>query len=238
MISSKSVSDSWSLQCLLLDPGDAVPVRNLPLHKVPFVAQNEPLLGILDKFQEGRSHMALVTRTSVEKASSLKKAVKKGITQRIKNRVGISDSSSDSSSDEGPQGSRNKRRKTIRFSERPNTSEDNTTGMSDRDGTSPSEVTSDHKDEGVLSFSFRRKRKRSKKRVRIEDVEMGVVKSAPQPESETSLEVEQPPSKRASRVQLALAPGLEQSMPADAVLAKEGADEVSEISSGIEYPLY
>ncbi|KAN0107502.1 hypothetical protein V8E52_010097, partial [Russula decolorans] len=48
-------------QCLLLDPGDAVPVRSLPLHKVPFVAQNEPLLGILDKFQEGRSHMTIVT---------------------------------------------------------------------------------------------------------------------------------------------------------------------------------
>jgi metal transporter CNNM len=91
-------------------------VRSLPLHKVPFVAQDEPLLGILDKFQEGRSHMAIVTRTSVEKALSVKKAVKKSITQRcqrIKNRVGISDSPSDNSSNEEPaQTSCHKPRKT------------------------------------------------------------------------------------------------------------------------------
>ncbi|KAH9987909.1 hypothetical protein BJV74DRAFT_963704 [Russula compacta] len=204
-------------QCLLLDPGDAVPVRNLPLHKVPFAAQNEPLLSILDKFQEGRSHMAIVTRTSIDKASSLKKVVKKGITQRIKNRVGISDSSSDSSSDETPQNSRHKRRTII--SVRRNTSED-----SDGTGTLPSEATSD-KDQGGRAFSFRKKRKRSKKRVRQEDVEMGVVKPGSQTESESKLEGGQSQSKKASLVQFAMTPGLEQSMPADAVLTKEGANE-------------
>ena len=231
----KSVADTWSaVQCLLLDPGDAVPVRNLPLHKVPFVAQNEPLLGILDKFQEGRSHMAIVTRTSVEKASSLKKAVKKSITRRIKNRVGISDSSSDSSPDEKPvQTSRLKPRKMLRISEPPNTSEDSTIRMSDRDGTSPSEGTSD-RDEGGRSFSFRKKRKRSKKRARLEDVEMGVIKPRLQSESEPRPEDGQAQSKRASLVQFALTPGLEQSMPADAVLAEEGAKEVSKTISWVE----
>jgi metal transporter CNNM len=229
---SKSVTNTWrSTQCLLLDPGDAVPVRNLPLHKVPFVAQNEPLLGILDKFQEGRSHMAIVTRTSVEKASSVKKAVKKSITQRIKDRVGISDSSSDNSSDEEPaQTSRHKPRKTLRILEPPNTSEDSTIRTSDRDGTSPSEGTSD-KDEGGRSFSFRRKRKRSRKRARLEDVEMGTIKPSLQPESEPRPEDGQSQSKRASLVQFALTPGLEQSMPADAVLAEEGAKEVSAMES-------
>ena len=72
--------------CLLLDPKgtkafihtrllgseigayvDATPLRKIPLNKVPFVPNNEPLLGILDKFQEGRSHMAIVSRFSVEK---------------------------------------------------------------------------------------------------------------------------------------------------------------------------
>ena len=206
-------------------------MRNLPLHKVPFVAQNEPLLGILDKFQEGRSHMAIVTRTSVEKASSLKKAVKKSITRRIKNRVGISDSSSDSSSDEKPvQTSHHKPRKTLRILE---PSEDSTIRMSDRDGTSPSEGTSD-RDEGGRSFSFRRKQKRSKKRARLEDVEMGVVKPRFQPESEPTPEDSQPQSKRTSLVQFALTPGLEQSMPADAVLAEEGAKEVSKTVSWVE----
>ena len=45
---------------------DATPLRKIPLNKVPFVPQNEPLLGILDKFQEGRSHMAIVSRFSKE----------------------------------------------------------------------------------------------------------------------------------------------------------------------------
>lgn len=74
-------------QCVLLDPKgisssiqfstyrfldthnnlDAIPLRSIPLNKVPFVPNNEPLLGILDKFQEGRSHMAIVSRFSVEK---------------------------------------------------------------------------------------------------------------------------------------------------------------------------
>jgi metal transporter CNNM len=171
--------------------------------------------------------MAIVTRTSVEKASSLKKAVKKSITQRIKNRVGISDSSSDSSSDEAPQSSRRKGKK-VRILERLNTSEDSmtATGTSDRDGTSRSEATSD-KDEGGRSFSFRKKRKRSKKRLQLEDVEMGTIKPESQPEIEPRPQGGQSQPKKGSIVQFAFAPGLEQSMPADAVLAKEGANEVS-----------
>jgi metal transporter CNNM len=167
--------------------------------------------------------MAIVTRTSIEKASSLKKVVKKSITQRIKNRVGISDSSSDNSSDDEPQSSRHKPQKILRILERSNTSasEESTTKMSDRDGTLASSATSD-KDEGGASFSFRRKRKRNKKRARLDDVEMGVIQPRPQPEPEPA----QSHPKRPSLVQFALTPGLEQNMPADAVLAKEGANEV------------
>ena len=216
-------------QCLLLDPGDAVPVRSLPLHKVPCVAQNEPLLGILDKFQEGRSHMAIVTRTSIAKASSLKKAVKKSITQRIKSRVGISDSSSEGSTEDELQSSRSKPQKTLRTSERSNTSEDSIIRTSDRDGTLASEATSD-KDEGGRSFSFRKKRKRSKKRARLGDVEMGVVKPGSQPESEPRPDEAQSQPKRSNLVQFALTPGLEQNMPADAVLTEEGANEVSKVA--------
>src|SRR5882762_10798823 len=58
-----------------------------------------PLLGILDKFQEGRSHMAIVSRISVEKAASVKKVVKRGLTQRLRDRVGMGES--DSSDEEG-----------------------------------------------------------------------------------------------------------------------------------------
>ncbi|KAJ6541667.1 hypothetical protein B0H19DRAFT_1174110 [Mycena capillaripes] len=81
-------------QCVLLDPKDAVPLRKIPLNKVPFIPNNEPLLGLLDKFQEGRSHMAIVSRFSVDKAASVKKAVKRGLTQRLRERVGMGDSDS------------------------------------------------------------------------------------------------------------------------------------------------
>jgi metal transporter CNNM len=73
----------------------------MQLNKVPFVPNNESLLGILDRFQEGRSHMAIVSRLSVqvEKAVSMKKHVKKGLTQRLRERVGMGDSSSSDCSD-------------------------------------------------------------------------------------------------------------------------------------------
>jgi metal transporter CNNM len=66
---------------------------------VSFVPNNQSLLGILDKFQEGRSHIAVVSRFSVEKAKSVKKAVKRGLTQRLRENFGMGDSS-DSESEE------------------------------------------------------------------------------------------------------------------------------------------
>ncbi|KAJ7124956.1 hypothetical protein C8R44DRAFT_874810 [Mycena epipterygia] len=87
-------------QLVLLDPKDAVPLRTVPLNTVPFVPNNQSLLGILDKFQEGRSHIAIVSRFSVEKAKSVKKAVKRGLTQRLREKVGMGDSSDSESEDE------------------------------------------------------------------------------------------------------------------------------------------
>ena len=65
------------------------------LNKVNFVPQNESLLGILDRFQEGRSHMAMVSRLSLENAESVKKVVKKNLTQRLMGAVRGDSSSSD-----------------------------------------------------------------------------------------------------------------------------------------------
>ncbi|KAJ3783189.1 hypothetical protein GGU10DRAFT_361611 [Lentinula aff. detonsa] len=84
-------------QCVLLDPRKSVPLRQIPLNKVFFVPQNESLLGILDKFQEGRSHDMLTF--SREKAASVKKVVKRSLTRRLRERV-LGDSS-DSSGDKG-----------------------------------------------------------------------------------------------------------------------------------------
>ncbi|KAF9495347.1 DUF21-domain-containing protein [Pleurotus eryngii] len=91
--------------CVLLDPKEAVPLRKMPLNKIPSVPQNESLLGILDKFQEGRSHIAVVSRQSVEKARSVQEAadvVKRSLRQRLKETVGMTDSDSDS--DESQEG--------------------------------------------------------------------------------------------------------------------------------------
>ncbi|THU82607.1 DUF21-domain-containing protein [Dendrothele bispora CBS 962.96] len=98
-------------QCVLIDPKDAIPLRKLPLNKVLYVPQNEPLLGILDKFQEGRSHMAIVSRFSREKAASVKKVVKHTLTQRLRQRVGFDSSDSSDEEDQETSISRRGRRK-------------------------------------------------------------------------------------------------------------------------------
>ncbi|KAJ4490474.1 hypothetical protein J3R30DRAFT_3653766 [Lentinula aciculospora] len=89
-------------QCVLLDPRKSVPLRQIPLNKVFFVPQNESLLGILDKFQEGRSHSMLLPLISIQSltlAASVKKVVKHSLTRRLRKRV-MGDSP-DSSDDEG-----------------------------------------------------------------------------------------------------------------------------------------
>ena len=68
--------------------------------EVPFVPNSEPLRGVLNKFQEGRSHMAIVSRFGVDNAESVLKAAKQSLTQRIRQKVGISDGSGLSSESE------------------------------------------------------------------------------------------------------------------------------------------
>ncbi|KAH9946596.1 DUF21-domain-containing protein [Amylocystis lapponica] len=210
-------------QCVLLDPKDAVPVRDIPLNKVPFVPNNEPLLGILDKFQEGRSHIAIVSRFSVERAASVKQAVKRGLTQRLLGRVGMgdSDSGSDSSDsdDEEPQGSssgcapKKRGRKAGKRSAKGSAedSSDNEETLRERsfDGTSERDNGSSTKTRGNGRGSTRGRSKR--KTSRPTDLELGEV--------------------NAEAVRNSMIPrvvgfwGREQSTPADAVLTKEGAEE-------------
>ncbi|KAI5981520.1 hypothetical protein EDC04DRAFT_2916498 [Pisolithus marmoratus] len=85
--------------CVLLDPGDSIPLRKLPLNKVPFVPNNESLLGILDKFQEGRSPHGHRFSFECGKGCVRQEVAKRSLTQRLRERVGIGDSS-DSSDEE------------------------------------------------------------------------------------------------------------------------------------------
>lgn len=50
--------------CVLLDPEDATPLATIPLNSIPSVPWNEPLTNMLNVFQTGRSHMAIVSRLS------------------------------------------------------------------------------------------------------------------------------------------------------------------------------
>ncbi|THG94927.1 hypothetical protein EW026_g6628 [Hermanssonia centrifuga] len=189
-------------QCVLLDPKDATPVRKIPLNKVPFVPNNEPLLGILDRFQEGRSHIAIVSRFSVEHAVSVKKAVKRGLTQRLKDRVGMGDSDSSSSdSEDEDRPSKPKSRLRMPLSRKPTVEE----GESDNAETLRGEGEADLDTTGTSSNSSSGRKRtrftvgRSKSKKRPTDVEMGIVDAS--------------------------FGRWEQSMPADAVLTKQGADD-------------
>ena len=199
----------------------------MTLIKVPFVPNNEPLLGILDKFQQGRSHMAIVSRFSVDKAKSVKKAVKQGLTQRIRQAVGgasddsVSSTESEESEDEtGSIGTRKSK-----FTSRKNTLLD---GSVDTDATLrgkpilENDQDGDHGDgkagePGVTKrrFRFRRKkdgkgrRKARGEKAKKGDIEMG--------------DVVQDTEKKSVGFGLS---SKEQITPADAVLAEESANEV------------
>jgi metal transporter CNNM len=208
----------------------------MTLNKVPFVPNNEPLLGVLDKFQDGRSHMAIVSRFSVERAKSVKKAVKQSLTQRIRQTVGISDDSGSSSESEDSE-NENETGSTGTGASKPKHRKNTTSdGSVDQDATLRGNPTSEDGPDGdhgdgeasesdVSKRRFRLRRKkdgkrrrktRLGKRTKQEDVEMG--------------EVSQPKDKIGS-VGFGLS-SKEQITPADAVLAEESANEVRLVLSG------
>ena len=200
----------------------------MTLNKVPFVPNNEPLLGVLDRFQEGRSHMAIVSRFSVDRAKSVKKAVKQSLTQRVRQAVGVSDDSSSSSESEdsgeetgstGTGGSRLKRRRNAPSdgsTDRDVTLRGKPDLENDKDG-DRSGGEAPEPDTGKRRFRLRRKKggKRSRKTRREKKAEPGDIEMG---------EVPHDADKRgiggfglSSR---------EQITPADAVLAESSANEV------------
>ncbi|KAI0633276.1 hypothetical protein C8Q77DRAFT_1114084 [Trametes polyzona] len=191
-------------QLLLLDPKDATPLRSITLNPLPCVPYNEPLLNILDKFQEGRSHMAIVSRFTVEKAKSVQHEVKKGLTQRLKDRVGMGDSSDSSSDESGDE------------------SGDTGTGTgSDHDTT----LRGDGSESKKKRKSWRRRPHHKKRKSKESTAEEGQAKPADTVEM-GNLRKETP---RLGAVQSgiakALSAGREQSLPDDAVLGREQAKD-------------
>jgi metal transporter CNNM len=58
---------------LTLPPQDETPVRSCTIRKIPRVAEDEPLYDILNDFQKGHSHMAVVVKYNGEKTSTNRK---------------------------------------------------------------------------------------------------------------------------------------------------------------------
>lgn len=50
--------------CVLLDPADTTPLAMIPINPVPNVSDDERLTDVLNAFQEGGSHMAIVRRSA------------------------------------------------------------------------------------------------------------------------------------------------------------------------------
>eukprot|EP00262_Sarcandra_glabra_P015226 TRINITY_DN4640_c0_g2_i1.p1 TRINITY_DN4640_c0_g2~~TRINITY_DN4640_c0_g2_i1.p1 ORF type:complete len:551 (+),score=79.35 TRINITY_DN4640_c0_g2_i1:35-1654(+) len=58
---------------LTIDPKDAVPLRKMSIRKIPRVSENMPLYDILNEFQKGNSHIAVVIKDQDERKDLGKK---------------------------------------------------------------------------------------------------------------------------------------------------------------------
>ena len=170
--------------------------------------------------------MAIVSRFSVDKAKSFKKAVKQSLTQRLRQTVGISDDSGSSSESEDTQddaastGTKASKRKTLNNSA--------TGGQIDQDATlrgqpgpenDPDGDRSDggNPEAGFSKHRFRLRKKKERKRQRNAQRE-----KAKQGDIEAG-EFPQDANKRNGGFGLS---SKEQTIPADAVLAEENVNEV------------
>ncbi|KAJ3519637.1 hypothetical protein NM688_g9272 [Phlebia brevispora] len=214
-------------QCVLLDPKGLFIFTAIPLNEVPYVPNNEPLLGMLDKFQGGRSHMAIVSRFSMEQAVSVKKAVKRGLTRRLLNKVGMGDSDSSSSSSESDceESEHAQRKRKVRMRRKPlsrkSTMEsDNAETLRDEGDTDGEDQTSS----GTSNKRFRGFRVGRRKHRNAADIEMGV-QDRQEPARNESGEDGTKLHMGSLSLPKASFGRWEQTMPADAVLTKEGAEE-------------
>ena len=170
--------------------------------------------------------MAIVSRFSVEKAKSVKKAVKQSLTQRIRQTVGISDDSSSSSESEdceddaaSSESRASKRRLRENLVSDEQVDQDATLrGKPGSENNKDGEHSDDENPEaGFSKHRFRLRKKKERKRQRKAERE-----KVKQGDIETG-EVPQEANKRNGGFGLS---SKEQTTPADAILAKENANEV------------
>ena len=170
--------------------------------------------------------MAIVSRFSVEKAKSVKKAVKQSLTERIRQTVGISDDSSSSSESEDSEDdaastrTRGSKRKLQNNTVPDDQKDQNATpqGKPVRDN----DQGGDHSDSGDPEAGFSKRRFRLHKKKDRKSRRKARREKAKQGDIETG-DVPQDTNKRNGGFGLS---SKEQIIPADAVLAEENANEV------------
>ncbi|WWC92621.1 uncharacterized protein L201_007580 [Kwoniella dendrophila CBS 6074] len=209
--------------CVLLDPEDATPLASIPINAIPSVPYDEPLTNMLNVFQEGRSHMAIVSRRpkrvekDLEDAESVMTAAAGGLRQRFMRKVAEishgNKSSSDSDSSEtdtdierGEKGI-HKRRKTK--SRRSHSASTESNSNSTATAVSPPTTTSDSTNAPAPV-------------TQVKDTEANRIKENATKEQQ---------KKKASLVEKAKLTQLEQTVPADAQMAP---DAVSKFFEGLE----
>jgi metal transporter CNNM len=168
--------------------------------------------------------MAIVSRFSVEKAASVKKVAKRSLTQRLRERVGMGDSSDEDDDSTEKDNNKNK-------DEEKALPEIACADESDVDGQST--LRGDDKDSAkhipqrIVRTGRGRGRPSQRGRVR-RDMEMGIIEEQViQKDTSKEQKLRTPRS----------APALEQSIPDDAVLTKEGAEDFLQVIDPAIMPL-
>jgi metal transporter CNNM len=152
--------------------------------------------------------MAIVSRFSVEKATSVKKVAKRSLTQRLRERVGMGDSSDEDDDNK----------------EEDNAEDKNKDEVSRSDEMDADAKSTLHEEDNVSAIQIPQRttrtgrgRGRPKQRAGVRpDIEMGIIEEQ---------DVQKDHGKEKKHRIPRSATALEQSMPADAVLTKKGAED-------------
>ena len=168
--------------------------------------------------------MAIVSRLSVERAQSVKETVKRGLTQRLLGALHGDSSSSDSSSSESESDSEDEG-EGIAVKREKSVGDSTTVGGDDGQSNSSKDKESSPKVRFGRSFKNRRRKKRKGKDSKDKDIEKGSPKAEKSREDTRKLG----PASNLMSTNLA---GLEQAMPADAVLSRSNANAFLEHQFG------
>ncbi|KAK1323839.1 DUF21 domain-containing protein [Acorus calamus] len=86
---------------LTVDPKDSIPLRKMTIRKIPRVSENMPLYDILNEFQKGHSHMAVVVKDHNEKQHLVENKSRTEHVVRTKKKRGSVSSSNEAVKGEG-----------------------------------------------------------------------------------------------------------------------------------------